>query len=74
MRLRIINTQTIHLKQNLIKNNISGYYLGEALVIINGSHNECLGSKGTIEDNDAITATFTIMVLMEKMILKHIKV
>lgn len=44
----------------LNKNNISGHYLGEALVIIDGSHNECLGSKGTIEDNDAITATFTI--------------
>ena len=44
----------------LDKNNISGYYLGEALVIIDGSHNECLGSKGTIEDDDAITATFTI--------------
>ena len=44
----------------LDKNNISGHYLGEALVIIDGSHNECLGSKGTIEDDDAITATFTI--------------
>ena len=44
----------------LERNNISGYYLGEALVIINGLHNERLGANGTIEDNDAITATFTI--------------
>ena len=44
----------------LDKNNISGCYLGEALVIINGLHNECLGTNGTIEDDDAITASFTI--------------
>ena len=47
-------------QEELDKNNIEGRYLGEALVIIEGTYDEKIGKDGTMMGDDAVAATFTI--------------
>ena len=47
-------------QEELDKNNIEGRYLGNALVIVIGTYDEKIGKNGTMLDDDAVAATFTI--------------
>lgn len=47
-------------QEELDKNNIEGRYLGEALVVIEGKNDEKIGEDGTMMDEDAVPAIFTI--------------